>query len=120
VHPQTPVCQIKELVRPGENEPVFQKHVNSAFIGTSLEDSLRKLGIQTVVIVLLTTPHCISTSARMAGNLGFDVWYRSAEVRELAGFEEFEICVLPGDEDSRVAPSVSLDSALLKGAKLIP
>jgi nicotinamidase-related amidase len=77
LHPQNPGCQIKELVRPGENEPVFQKSVNSAFIGSSLEDSLRKSGIQTVVIVGLTTPHCISTSARMAGNLGFDVYLPS-------------------------------------------
>jgi hypothetical protein len=47
--------------------------------------------------------------------------YRGAEIGELAGFEEFEICVLSRDEDSRVAPSptVSLDRALLEGAKLI-
>jgi nicotinamidase-related amidase len=77
LHPQNPGCQIKELVQPAESEPLFQKHVNSAFIGTSLEDSLRKLEVQTVVIVGLTTFHCISTSARMAGNLGFDVYLAS-------------------------------------------
>jgi hypothetical protein len=47
--------------------------------------------------------------------------YRGAEVRVFAGFEEFEIGVLPGDEDSRVAPSptISLNSVLLECAKLI-
>jgi len=45
--------------------------VNSAFIGTSLERDLRRDGIDTLVIVGLTTNHCVSTTARMAGNLGF-------------------------------------------------
>jgi nicotinamidase-related amidase len=77
LHPQNPGCQIKELVRPRADEPIFQKHVNSAFIGTELEGSLRKLNVQTLIMVGLTTPHCVSTSARMAGNLGFDVYLPS-------------------------------------------
>jgi nicotinamidase-related amidase len=74
LNPRSPGCALKEVVRPRESEPLFQKHVNSAFIGTGLENSLRMLGVQTLVIVGLTTPHCVSTSARMAGNLGFDVY----------------------------------------------
>jgi nicotinamidase-related amidase len=62
---------IKDVVRPRDGEPLFQKHVNSAFIGTDLEPQLRKSGYDTLVIVGLTTPHCVSTTARMAGNLGF-------------------------------------------------
>lgn len=45
--------------------------VNSGFIGTDLEARLRAAGIATVVIVGLTTNHCVSTTTRMAGNLGF-------------------------------------------------
>ncbi|MEQ1493287.1 MAG: isochorismatase family protein, partial [Terricaulis sp.] len=52
-------------------EPVIGKDVNSGFIGTDLEAQLRAVGVQEVVIVGLTTPHCISTTARMAANLGF-------------------------------------------------
>jgi nicotinamidase-related amidase len=77
LHPQNPGSQIKEIVQPEKNEPLFQKNVNSAFIGTALEDALRKLDVQTVVMVGLTTPHCVSTSVRMAGNLGFDVYLPS-------------------------------------------
>jgi nicotinamidase-related amidase len=53
-------------------ESVIVKQVNSAFIGTDLEERLRRSGIQTVVIAGASTNHCVETTARMAGNLGFD------------------------------------------------
>ncbi len=62
---------IKDAVKPQNGELLFQKHVNSAFIGTELEQQLRERGYDTLVIVGLTTPHCVSTTTRMAGNLGF-------------------------------------------------
>ncbi|HEU4640861.1 MAG TPA: cysteine hydrolase family protein [Gemmatimonadaceae bacterium] len=55
-------------------EPVVRKTVNSAFIGTTLEQDLRRRGITGVVLVGITTDHCVSTSARMAANLGFHTW----------------------------------------------
>jgi nicotinamidase-related amidase len=54
------------------SEWIYHKSVNSAFIGTTLEGDLRKRGIRALVIAGLTTNHCISTTARMAGNLGFE------------------------------------------------
>ncbi|HEX4302531.1 MAG TPA: cysteine hydrolase family protein [Rhizomicrobium sp.] len=60
--------------RPIDKEKLYRKSVNSAFIGTSLEFDLRQSGIDTLVIVGLTTNHCISTTARMSGNLGFDTY----------------------------------------------
>lgn len=53
-------------------EPVLVKHVNSSFIGTDLETRLRDGGFKTLVIVGITTNHCVETTTRMAGNLGFD------------------------------------------------
>ncbi|WP_270180733.1 cysteine hydrolase family protein [Alkalihalobacillus sp. CinArs1] len=62
---------IKESVKPMRGEQIFTKTVNSAFIGTGLEEYLHDRKISEVVIVGLTTPHCVSTTARMSGNLGF-------------------------------------------------
>ncbi|KAJ7334958.1 Isochorismatase-like protein [Mycena albidolilacea] len=58
---------------PVGNEVVFVKHINSGFIGTGLEAHLRATKIDTLVILGLTTSHCVSTTTRMAGNFGFTV-----------------------------------------------
>jgi len=49
------------------------QHQNSAFVGTGLESHLRANGIEALVIAGLTTDHCVSSTARMAANLGFRV-----------------------------------------------
>ena len=73
LRPGQPGCEIKNEVQPRSDEPVIGKNVNSAFIGTDLEARLRAMSIDTVVIAGLTTAHCVSTTTRMAGNLGFKV-----------------------------------------------
>ena len=73
-HPENEGFAIKELVAPTEEEIVITKKVNSSFIGTNLEQVLQSNGITTVVIAGLTTPHCVSTTTRMSGNLGFDTY----------------------------------------------
>jgi nicotinamidase-related amidase len=66
--------EIKDEVRPLAGEPVFQKSVSSAFIGTSLEAELRRRGLSTLVVVGMQTNMCVSSTARMAGNLGFTTY----------------------------------------------
>ena len=76
-HEDSPTSAFKDGFQPHLGEPVFVKSVNSAFIGTDLEAWLRKGERNTVVIAGLTTPHCVSTTTRMAGNLGFDAYLAS-------------------------------------------
>ncbi len=63
-----------EFVTPLKGEVVIKKNVNSAFIGTNLKELLDEKGITKIVIVGLTTDHCISTSTRMAGNFGYETY----------------------------------------------
>ena len=65
---------IKEIACPLPGETILKKNVNSAFIGTELEALLRSKQVNTIVLVGITTDHCVSTTARMAGNLGFDTY----------------------------------------------
>jgi len=71
LRPDKPGNAIKRIVAPQGDEPVIQKNVNNAFVGTDLETRLRREDIQSVVVVGLTAEHCVSTTARMASDLGF-------------------------------------------------
>ena len=79
LEPQSPLREglpgnaFKIEAMPMAGEFVFQKHVNSAFIGTDLEAHLRAHGIEELVVAGITTDHCVSSTTRMAGNLGFTV-----------------------------------------------
>lgn len=64
----------KDSVTPVSGEPIIKKNVNSAFIGTDLKERLDHQKIKKLVIVGLTTDHCVSTTTRMAGNFGFDTF----------------------------------------------
>ena len=69
-----PGVEIKPEAAPREEEPLFQKRVNSAFVGTDLAPHLRERGIDAVVLIGLTADHCVSSSARSADDLGFETY----------------------------------------------
>jgi nicotinamidase-related amidase len=72
--PERTGFRVMEAARELPDEAVIIKNVNSAFIGTDLEARLMKAGYNTLVICGATTNHCVETSTRMAGNLGFDAY----------------------------------------------
>lgn len=72
--PGQPGNEIKDIVKPLPAEPVIEKNVNSAFIGTDLKQRLDEQQIRSVVITGIQTDHCVSTTARMAGNFGYTTY----------------------------------------------
>lgn len=69
---KSPGCTFQSFIRPRKQDLILTKQVNSAFIGTKLQDILKELYAKSVVITGLTTNHCVETTTRMAGNLGFN------------------------------------------------
>lgn len=66
--------EFNENVLPQKDEYIITKNVNSAFIGTDLKEKLDVQKINTVVILGITTNHCVSTTTRMAGNFGYETY----------------------------------------------
>lgn len=62
---------LKDGFEPRPEEWVISKRVNSAFIGTDLQARLEAQGIGHLTIFGITTDQCVSTTVRMASNLGF-------------------------------------------------
>jgi nicotinamidase-related amidase len=78
--PGGPGNDLKDLVRdalaPREPDLFITKTVNSAFYGTpDLDAWLGERGVGQIVIAGIQTNMCAETTARMAGNLGYRVWY---------------------------------------------
>lgn len=79
-NPNSPLSALKQSfmfkkgLEPIEGEGIVTKNVNSAFIDTFLDETLQNDGIDELIVVGLTTDHCVSTTARMAANLGYKVF----------------------------------------------
>jgi nicotinamidase-related amidase len=73
--PDTPGNRFKDAID-GEPDLLVVKHVNSAFYGTpDLHDWLQDRGLCSIAIAGIQTNMCCETTARMAGNLGYRVWF---------------------------------------------
>lgn len=71
LYPGQPGNDFKPCAQPVPGEPTVSKSVHAAFIGTDLTERLQGMAAREVVFAGLTTDHCVSTSARMASDLGF-------------------------------------------------
>ncbi len=73
--PGHPGNAFKDIIT-GEPTLLVTKSTNSAFYGTpDLNGWLSEHDIEDVTICGITTDHCCSTTARMAGNLGYNVHF---------------------------------------------
>jgi nicotinamidase-related amidase len=101
LHKSNPGFNFQKFSQPEQDELVLTKCVNSAFIGTGLEDALRSHfqgGKGTLYIAGLSTDHCVSTTTRMAGNL----WVCDAVIENGERGEEGEVILV---EDATAAVS---------------
>lgn len=75
LHPDNPGNQLKPYLTV-EPDLLVSKTVNSCFLGTpDLHAWLTAHAIRSFALVGITTNHCCETTARMGGNLGYDVWF---------------------------------------------
>ena len=73
MRPGQPGNDFKDCVT-GEPDLLVTKQTNAAFLGEPrLGDWLDEQGIRGIDICGITTNHCCETTARLGGNLGYDV-----------------------------------------------
>ncbi|BAK77826.1 isochorismatase hydrolase [Pseudogulbenkiania sp. NH8B] len=71
--PGQPGHAFKAGFEPQADELIIAKHTNNAFVGTNLEQRLRRAGLHSLVVLGVITNNSIEATVRMAGNLGFRV-----------------------------------------------
>ena len=76
LHPGHPGNALKPYLDRHTPDLLVTKQVNSAFHGEpDLDAWLRGNEVASIVVAGITTNHCCETTARVGGNLGYDVWY---------------------------------------------
>lgn len=76
LHPDSPGNALKTDIASGVPDLLVSKQVNSSFHGNAdLLAWLNAQGISQIVICGVTTNHCCETTARVAGNLGYDTHF---------------------------------------------
>lgn len=72
--PEQDGVEFQERFVPQGGEWLIQKQVPDAFCASGLEAQLREAGIGQLIIVGVATNNSVESTARTAGNLGFDTW----------------------------------------------
>jgi nicotinamidase-related amidase len=65
--------EIVDEVAPGPGELVLDKNSSSPFNGTGIDQLLRNLGVDTLVLAGVATDMCVETTARDAADRGYNV-----------------------------------------------
>ena len=76
LHPDQPGNALKPYLDVRHPDLLVTKHVNSSFHGhPDLDAWLHRNDVDSIVVTGITTNHCCETTARVGGNLGYDVWF---------------------------------------------
>lgn len=102
-------CEIDPAVAPADGEPVLRKRFASGFFGTDLEDRLRALGVDTVILVGASTSGCVRATAVDAVQRGL----RVLVPREAVGDRDARAHTANlSDIDAKYGDVISLEEAL--------
>lgn len=81
----TPGWEVAREVAPREDEKIFDKRYNSAFLHTGLEEYLREQGVERLVITGLQTEYCVDATVKSAFERGFRVVLPEGGISTFAG-----------------------------------
>ena len=68
-----PMSNVVDELKPSAEDTVIKKATFSPFSFTSIEETLRSLGVDTLVFTGLATSQCVETTARAASERGYGV-----------------------------------------------
>ncbi len=70
---ESPTFKVLEELTPGPGETIIRKTSYGAFNSTNIENILRELDIDTLIVTGCVTNYCVETTARDAADRGFSV-----------------------------------------------
>lgn len=109
LRPGTSAVEVDARIRPGPDETVLEKTVPSAFFGTGLAETLRRLGVDSVIVTGCSTSGCIRASVNDSMSHGFQTLVVAEAVGDRArGPHEANLF----DMDTKLADVISLNEAL--------
>lgn len=65
--------EILDEIKPLENEIVLSKGASGVFNSTAIDQILRNLGVDTLIVTGVVTNYCVETAVRDAGDRGYNV-----------------------------------------------
>ena len=65
--------EILDEIKPLENELVISKGASGVFNATAIDQILRNLGVETLIMTGVVTNYCVETAVRDAGDRGYNV-----------------------------------------------
>lgn len=73
VLPNSKEGEILEEIKPENDEIVLSKTSSGVFSGTNIDQILRNLGIENLIVVGVCTTKCVDTAVRNAADIGYEV-----------------------------------------------
>ncbi|UCD01437.1 MAG: cysteine hydrolase [Promethearchaeota archaeon] len=104
---QDPIADIIPELKPEVDDTIIIKTTNGTFSSTDLEIQLKNLSVTTLIIVGVVTHICVENTARIAFDLGFNVyvvddacagWSPTLHNAALRGMELFFVNVITTDK----------------------